>query len=96
MRETVKQALLTMGCMPIEQSNFPPDYRSVHEMIEHNIARLRSSHPHRRPPLRGGAGSFDAAQWRGSPFLYTDGSRHRAPACEKTVSVRLHGGFPLR
>jgi hypothetical protein len=37
-RELVKQALLTMGCMPVEQTNFPPDYRSVHEMIEHKIA----------------------------------------------------------
>jgi hypothetical protein len=37
-RDLVKQALLTMGCMPIEQTNFPPDYRSVHEMIEEKIA----------------------------------------------------------
>jgi Domain of unknown function (DUF4062) len=37
-RELVKQALLTMGCMPIEQTNFPPDYRSVREMIEEKIA----------------------------------------------------------
>ena len=37
-RELVKQALLTMGCMPVEQTNFPPDYRSVQEMIEHKIA----------------------------------------------------------
>ena len=37
-RELVKQALPTMGCMPIEQTNFPPDYRSVREMIEEKIA----------------------------------------------------------
>jgi len=37
-RELVKQALLTMGCMPIEQTNFPPDYRSVREMIEEKVA----------------------------------------------------------
>src|SRR5262245_42322409 len=37
-RELVKQALLTMGCMPIEQTNFPPDYRSVREMIEDKVA----------------------------------------------------------
>jgi hypothetical protein len=30
-RELVKQALLTMGCMPVEQTNFPPDYRSVQD-----------------------------------------------------------------
>src|SRR5262245_52810949 len=37
-RELLKQALLTMGCMPIEQTNFPPDYRSVRQMIEEKIA----------------------------------------------------------
>ena len=38
MREDVKQALLTMGCMPIEQTNFAPDYRTVRQMIEEKIA----------------------------------------------------------
>src|SRR6266436_1693308 len=37
-RELVKQALLTMGFMPIQQTNFPPDYRSGREMIEEKIA----------------------------------------------------------
>jgi tetratricopeptide (TPR) repeat protein len=37
-RELIKEALLTMGCMPIEQTNFPPDYRSVREMIEEKVA----------------------------------------------------------
>ena len=37
-REMVKQGLLTMGCMPVEQDNFPPDYRSVKEMLEDKIA----------------------------------------------------------
>jgi hypothetical protein len=37
-RELVKQALLTMGCMPVEQTNFSPDYRSVREMLEQRIA----------------------------------------------------------
>jgi tetratricopeptide (TPR) repeat protein len=36
-RELVKQALLTMDCMPVEQTNFPPDYRSVREMLEQKI-----------------------------------------------------------
>src|SRR5437764_14895723 len=27
-----------MDCMPIEQTNFPPDYRSVREMIEVKVA----------------------------------------------------------
>ena len=38
-RELVKQGLLTMGCMPVEQDNFPPDYRSVKEMLEDKIAQ---------------------------------------------------------
>ena len=38
MRELVEEALLTMDCMPIEQTNFPPDYRSVREMIEEKVA----------------------------------------------------------
>src|SRR6266550_1843817 len=37
-RELVKQALLTMGLMPIEQTNFPPDYGTVRDMIEEKIA----------------------------------------------------------
>ena len=41
-REMVKQALLTMGCMPIEQSNFPPDYRSVREMLRQKIANCEA------------------------------------------------------
>jgi tetratricopeptide (TPR) repeat protein len=38
-REIVKQGLLTMGCFPVEQTNFPPDYRSVHQMLEERIAK---------------------------------------------------------
>jgi tetratricopeptide (TPR) repeat protein len=37
-RELVEEALLTMDCMPIEQTNFPPDYRSVRETIEEKVA----------------------------------------------------------
>ena len=36
-REIVKQGLLTMHCLPIEQTNFPPDYRSVAEAVEERI-----------------------------------------------------------
>ncbi|MGA3170725.1 MAG: DUF4062 domain-containing protein [Chthoniobacteraceae bacterium] len=39
MREIVKHGLLTMGCFPVEQTNFPPDYRSVREMIEARVAQ---------------------------------------------------------
>jgi tetratricopeptide (TPR) repeat protein len=38
-REMAKQALLTMGSFPVEQSNFPPDYREVGEMLEALIGR---------------------------------------------------------
>lgn len=37
-REAIKQALLTMGCHPVEQANFPPDYRTVREMLREKIA----------------------------------------------------------
>src|SRR4029450_1498807 len=36
-RELVEEALLTMDCMPIEQTNFPPDYRSVRESTEEKV-----------------------------------------------------------
>ena len=35
----VKQGLLTMGCFPIEQTNFEPDYRTVRQMLETRIAQ---------------------------------------------------------
>ena len=38
-REMVKQGLLTMGCFPIEQTNFEPDYRTVRQMLETRIAQ---------------------------------------------------------
>ncbi len=37
-RQVVKEALLTMGCLPVEQTNFPPDYRSVSGMLRARIA----------------------------------------------------------
>ena len=36
-RQTIKEALLTMGCHPVVQSNFPPDYRTVAAMLEEKI-----------------------------------------------------------
>jgi tetratricopeptide (TPR) repeat protein len=41
-RDLVKQGLLTMGCMPVEQDNFPPDYRGVKEMLEDKIAQCEA------------------------------------------------------
>ena len=38
-REIIKQGLLTMGCFPIEQTNFEPDYRTVLQMLETRIAQ---------------------------------------------------------
>lgn len=37
-RQTVKEGLLTLGCVPIEQANFPPDYRVVRDMLLTKIA----------------------------------------------------------
>ncbi len=36
-RQLVKEALLTLGCVPVEQTNFPPDYRSVRDMLRARI-----------------------------------------------------------
>src|SRR4051794_10042501 len=36
-RELVKQGLLTMHCLPVEQANFTPDYREVAAMLEERI-----------------------------------------------------------
>lgn len=40
-RRVVKDCLLTLGCTPLEQTNFPPDARSVREMLK---VRLRECH----------------------------------------------------
>jgi len=37
-RQAAKEALLTLGCVPVEQTNFPPDYRTVREMLRAKIA----------------------------------------------------------
>lgn len=37
-RQSVKEALLTLGCVPVEQSNFPPDFRSVANMLRKKIS----------------------------------------------------------
>lgn len=37
-RQLIKEALLTLNCVPIEQTNFPPDHRTVSEMLRTRIA----------------------------------------------------------
>ncbi len=37
-RQAVKEALLTLGCVPVEQTNFPPDHRTIREMLRKKIA----------------------------------------------------------
>jgi tetratricopeptide (TPR) repeat protein len=36
-RQLIKEALLTLGCVPVEQTNFPPDARTVREMLRVKI-----------------------------------------------------------
>lgn len=36
-RDSVKQAILTLRCVPIEQTNFPPDYRTIEGMLRKKI-----------------------------------------------------------
>lgn len=40
-RHRIKEALLTLGCMPVEQQNFPPNASTVREMLR---ARLKTCH----------------------------------------------------
>lgn len=37
-REVVKAGLLSIDCQPVEQGNFPPDYRNVEQMLTEKIA----------------------------------------------------------
>ena len=37
-RELAKHALLSIDCHPVEQTNFPPDYREVEDMLRAKIA----------------------------------------------------------
>lgn len=41
-RQGVRDALLTMGCTPVEQTTFPPDARTVREMLRARIASCRA------------------------------------------------------
>ena len=36
-RQLIKEALLTLGCTPVEQTNFPPEARTVQEMLRAKI-----------------------------------------------------------
>jgi tetratricopeptide (TPR) repeat protein len=41
-RQVVKEALLTIGCHPVEQTNFPPDYRTVSDMLRGKIEECQA------------------------------------------------------
>ncbi|SMF96704.1 Tetratricopeptide repeat-containing protein [Methylomagnum ishizawai] len=41
-RKLVSQALLTIGCHPVEQSHFGPDYREVRKMLGDRIAECQA------------------------------------------------------
>ncbi len=38
-RQVIKQALLTLGCTPVEQTNFPPSAGSVRQMLREKLAQ---------------------------------------------------------
>jgi hypothetical protein len=68
-----------MDCMPIEQTNFPPDYRSVREMIEEKVAGCEAVI--QIVGIRYGAEQIPRRCPKGSAsLLYANGSRHRAQA----------------
>jgi hypothetical protein len=35
--QSVKEAILTLGCVPVEETNFPPDYRIIRDMLREKI-----------------------------------------------------------
>ncbi|MCC8996866.1 MAG: tetratricopeptide repeat protein [Nitrosomonas sp.] len=41
-RQIIKEALLTLGCTPVEQTNFPPDAGTVREMLQKKIAACQA------------------------------------------------------
>ena len=61
-RQSVKEALLEIDCHPVEQTNFPPDYRTVRDMLEEKIRSCQAvvhivgdrygaePDPHKLPP----------------------------------------------
>jgi tetratricopeptide (TPR) repeat protein len=61
-RQVVKEALLAIDCHPVEQTNFPPDYRTVRDMLEEKIRSCQAvvhivghrygaePDPHKLPP----------------------------------------------
>ena len=61
-RQSVKEALLAIDCHPVEQTNFPPDYRTVRDMLEEKIRSCQAvvhivgdrygaePDPHKLPP----------------------------------------------
>jgi hypothetical protein len=42
-RQAVKEALLTNGILPVEQTNFPPDFRSVEQRPKALVFALNDS-----------------------------------------------------
>src|SRR5688572_18242738 len=61
-RQLVKEGLLTLGCVPVEQANFPPDYRAVRDMLRdrigacdaviHLAGKCYGAEPNQRDPER--------------------------------------------
>jgi hypothetical protein len=41
-RKAAAQALITLGCLPVEQSHFPPDARTVDEMLRAKIGECQA------------------------------------------------------
>ncbi|HSH95668.1 MAG TPA: DUF4062 domain-containing protein, partial [Roseimicrobium sp.] len=41
-RQVVKEALLTINCHPVEQTNFEPDWRTVEEMLRGRIEECQA------------------------------------------------------
>jgi len=68
-RQTARDALLNMGCLPVVQQHFTPDYRNVSDMLREKIADCAALN--QIAGIRFGAEPDPESL--PAPFLYPDG-----------------------
>lgn len=105
-RQIAKEALLTLGCVPIEQTNFPPDYREVSSMLRekirkcdaviHIVGECYGAEPDLTPRRSYTQIEYDFAVELGKPiYSFVCGSRfpfdpHESESEDKRELQRLH------
>jgi len=85
-RDAVENEIEMKGCFAENQPGFPPDYRTVEEMLRRKLKD--SDAVIHIVGFRFGARAQSAPRRQAAPLLHADGVRHR-PGNEQ-ASVRLH------